>query len=320
MSSDEVYQKRYNIQPNPYKGAQASVLSRFGQQAQNLAGISGTGSANAVTAKAKTEATARMAKLAMSLAKTQSDAQSRLTRIGQEMDRDQLQNQKEIADAKIAQSEERNVLEDIASGLTLYHGITGLARGIDTATGGEESSELDKDTYQASYDFNTERLMQVEGVDSPDQLSDESLKEAHRIAIAEARPKQGIGGKAADVVGDVLEAIPIAGRPLRDLRKQNVAAAEARKLVQQNIMTPDMARKFTNELSDSISRRIDIFGRPYEVPVHIQQTLLYSATNMLEMLYSGMWTDFDLFMDHGIVTPDETAVPEESVDTENTGG
>lgn len=314
MSSDEVYQKRYNIQPNPQKGARASVLARFGHQAQTLGGVSGKGAAAGPATKAKADATARMSKLAMSLAQTQADAQGRLSRIGQEMQRDELENQEQIAQAKIDQANEPDVLQDIASGLSLYHGLTGLARGIDTASGGEESSAIDEKTYNESYQFNAERLMQVEGVENPEDLSSESLKEIHRLAIAESRPKQGIAGQAVGKVADVFEGIPILGKPLNDLRKQNVASAEARKLVQQKIMTPDMAKKFTNDLSDSISRRTDMYGRPYEVPAYIQQMLLYSATDMMEMMFSGMWTDFNMLADGPLIGPPAP------VDIENSGG
>jgi len=294
MSSDELYQQRYNIQPNPFKGAQASVLSRFGKHAQTLGAAGGKGAAVGPETAAKAESTARLSKLALSLSKTQADAQGRLTRIGQEMERDSLQNQREITQAKIDQSNQTNPIDVVADSISLTHGLHGLARGIDTATGGEENTLVDQEKYDENYEFNIDRLMQVEGVESAEDLSDESLKEAHRIALASGQKKQGIGGKIAGAVATGMENIPLVGNPMKDLRKANVSAAHARRVTQSNILTKDMAEKHFGSISNFLNNQSTIYGTRFEVPMYLQNIMMSFGADLLEMFYSGIYGAEDL--------------------------
>lgn len=292
MSNDEAYQKKYNIQPSPNKGAQASVLSRFGKQAQSLAGLSGKGPAVAPTAKAKADATANLSKLSLGLAKAQSNAQGRLTRIGSEMESDRIKAQREISQAKFDQSQDVPWYDDVADILTVTNNTAGLARAVGRASGDETDATINTEKYKLDYDFNIDRLMKVEGVVTPAELSDEALKEAHNIALSASRPGEGnIFNKAGRFIGDTvgggIEGIPIIGTQMKRLRRDSVAEAEKTKLVQQNIMTKDMADKHYGKISEHLENMKNIYGKPMSLGSDWDRILFETYTSMMTILELG---------------------------------
>jgi len=310
MSSDEAYQKKYNIQPNPYKGAQASVLARFGKQAQNLAGTSGKGPAVSAVSQGKAGDTAKGAVRDSAGQKAMMDSQSRLMRISSEMDRDSIRAKKEISDAQFEQQNNVPLIDQIASGLTLAQSMAGLARGIGHAAGDESNTELDQERYQENYDFNIDRLMKVEGVETPEELTREALQEAHNIGLAAAKPKTGgifrkAGRVFGDVVGGGIEAIPVVGSGVRRLRNQNLAEAEKIRSVEKKTMTPDMADKYYGEIAEHLSNMKDVYNRPLRINPEFEKIMFESFTDLVEMMELGM-INYDFYSADSLNFPIDT--------------
>lgn len=290
MSSDEVYQKRYNIQPNPYKGAQASVLARFGHQAQSLAGTAGKGSAVAGAAKAKSDEITQTATRDLGGNKIQADAIGRLRQIQNEMQSDSLINRRSIAEAQLEQNEDTPWYETAAAGLSVYNSFGQLARGVDFALGGDANVQYDEDKYNENYEQLKQQAAEEAGV-PVEELTHEQLREIHKEALNGARSKQGaVSGALGDVAGGIgkaFESIPIIGQPLKDLRRANLKAAAQQKSVQENTVTKDMAEKKYTMIENFMTGQKDQFGKTIELTTKNQEMLFEFFGEYLGLIQNG---------------------------------
>ena len=290
MSSDEVYQKRYNIQPNPYKGAQASVLARFGHQAQTLAGAGGKGSAVAGASKAKSDEITQTATRDLGGNKIQADAIGRLRQIQSEMQSDSLINRRSIAEAQLEQNEDTPWYETAAAGLSVYNSFGQLARGVDFALGGDTNVQYDENKYNENYEQLKQQAAEEAGV-SIEELTHEQLREIHKEALKGARSQQGaVSGALGDVAGGIgkaFESIPILGQPLKDLRRANLKAAAQQKSVQENTVTKDMAEKQYTMLDNLMTGQKDQYGNAIELSTKVQEMLFQYFGEYLGLMDVG---------------------------------
>lgn len=302
MSSDEAFGKKYNIAPNPYKGAQASVLARFGKQAQTLAGVAGDGPAVAGEASAATQQITAQSTRALGLSKSVADSQSRLTRINEEMASDTIEARGTIQKAKIAQQEDVSVIEQMSGGLVAIQQLTGLARAMEKAGGGDTNTSVNTEQYEEVYEHAVLIEMNKAGVERPEDLEQSVLERIHKTALSGSRKQQNILGKVAGGIAGVVEDIPIIGDSLQALRRQNVVESRVKRIGQESIETADMVRKGMEEQAEFLDTITGLFGQPITVPIAMQKMFLEQAGDDAEVAASFKNLLLPMLLDAGFIT------------------